>query len=143
MDRSTFDVAEKDVRVPHRVARRKQTALDVGTALVLTILAWPFPLARANLVPIVHVVSILALWQVVQAGYFAVCAAFWRKTGGMHLFGMVLGTLAGAPLSRGSAVSWGLLAGILGIPRLISGGPAAGAPDLAEKLSGARVIVAD
>ena len=59
----------------------------MATAPVITVLLWPFPLARAALAPIVQIVSILVLWQLIQVGYYAVCAGFWRKTAGMHLLG--------------------------------------------------------
>jgi uncharacterized RDD family membrane protein YckC len=130
-------------QVPSATARRKQTAIDVSAALILTMLVWPFPLARASFAPLVHVVSILLLWQIVVAGYYAVSCGFWRKTAGMHLLGLKLADPCGVPPTAGVAVAWGLVAGLLAMPRLLSGGPSDTRPDAAERLSGATVVVAD
>jgi hypothetical protein len=123
--------------------RRKQTAIDVGAAFILTVLAWPFPLARATVSPLVHVISILVLWQIAQVGYYALSAAFWRKTPGMHLTGLILQRSDGSPPPRGRAVRWRLLGGVLALPRLISGGPSNDRADAAERFSGLTVASAE
>jgi hypothetical protein len=131
------------VGVPAGVSvRRKQTALDVGASLILAILVWPFPLARAMLTPLVHVISILVLWQIVQVGYFSISSAAWRKTPGMHLAGLVLKAADGSLPTRGQAVRWGLLAAVMAVPRVLTGGPSSGRADLAERLSEVAVVTA-
>ena len=135
------DVRGIQGQAPEASARRKQSAIDVATALILTILVWPFPLARVSLTPLVHVISILVLWQLMQVGYFAVSAAVWRKTAGMHLLGLGLADADGCVPARGAAVTWGLLAGVSALPRLVSGGPAPPLPDFAERSSVVRVVV--
>lgn len=133
------DAASTD-GVPTVSTRRAQTAIDVGAALVITMLVWPFPIARAMLPPLVNVACILVAWQLIQVAYFAACSALWSTTGGMRLMGLTLAEPTGARPSRAVAVRWGLLAGVLGIPRLFATARSAGKPDAAERFSGARVV---
>ena len=126
---------------PSGSVRRKQTAIDVVLALVLTMLVWPFPVARMNLTPVVHVISILVLWQLVQIGYFVVAAAVWRKTAGMYLLGLGLATGDHSVPDRAAAMRWAVIAGLLGIARLFTGGPSGGRSDMAERVSAVSVVV--
>jgi hypothetical protein len=126
-----------DSRLPSPSDRRRQSALDCGAALVLAMLAWPFPLARASLAPIVHVVSILVVWQIVQVVYFSVCSAVWGKTGGVALLGMNLVVEGGERPSRRQAATWGAVAGLLTIPTIIA---PSSSPGLAERFSGVALM---
>jgi uncharacterized RDD family membrane protein YckC len=119
-------------RSPSPSDRRRQAALDSGASLVLAMLAWPFPLARASLAPIVHVVSILIAWQIVQVAYFALCSSVWGKTGGSALLGMDLVADDGERPSRSQAALWGAVAGLLAIPTIVA---PSSSPGPAERVS--------
>ena len=99
---------------------RIQCAIDSGAALVLAMLAWPFPLARVLLPVAVNVASVLVFWQLVQIAYFAIALSLWGQTAGMRLMGLHLACRDEAELSRGDRARWGARAGALAIPRLIS-----------------------
>lgn len=118
--------------------RRIQSALDMGASLVLAMLAWPFPVARANLPVPVHIVSILVFWLIVQVGYFVVAVGWWRATPGMALTGLRLSPDADAT-TRGQRVKWALAEGPFAIVRVVGGSPTR--PTLAEKVSGLTLII--
>ena len=110
---------------------------------MLTILVWPFPLARASLPPLIHVVAILVLWQLVQAGYYAVSAAAWHKTAGMHVLGLELRDAKGLAPGRSQAVAWALAASLFAIVQLLPALRSRRRMDTAQRLSGVRVVLSD
>jgi hypothetical protein len=93
--------------------QRKRAAIDAGIGLVITMLLWPFPIARAMLAPPVNVALVLLTWGIVNIAYHAVCARVWRQTGAMYLLGFALGGTAvpGEPVDDAHAMRWGLFAG--------------------------------
>ena len=124
---------------PTRSSRRAQAAIDSGVALVLAMLAWPFPLARAALPPAVHVVSLLVFWQLLQMAYFAVTMAVWGATAGTHLMGLRVVADGGAAPSRGQRAWWGVLSGALALVRIVA--PVReGARDVPERAAGVDVV---
>jgi hypothetical protein len=64
--------------------------LDGAGALVVTMIAWPFPLARAMMPWPVHVVSILAAILVVDALLRATSVLAWGRTPFMYLLDLGL-----------------------------------------------------
>ena len=94
--------------------------MDSGTALVLAMLAWPFPLARALLPVPALVLSILLFWQVVQIGYYALTIGIWGATGGMKVTGLVAVTADGATPTRGRRATWALVAGALAVVVIVA-----------------------
>jgi hypothetical protein len=121
--------------------RRIQAAIDSGAALVLAVLAYPFPVMRAMLPLPVFVISILVVWQLVQVSYCALAAAVWGSTGGMYLRGLSLRTTDGGEATRGQRATWGALAGIAALVH-VAAPPSEGKPALAERASG-LVLSAD
>jgi len=104
---------------PAAAARRSQSAIDCGAALVLAMLAWPFPLARAVLPPAAHVVSVLIFWYAVQIAYFTVTMALWGATAGTRLLGLVVVTPEGLTPGRRQRVLWGALSGVTAFARVV------------------------
>lgn len=92
-------------------ARRLQSAADVLTAVVLAMLVWPFPVARATLTPGVHVLGVFVMCLAVLLAYYVISAAVWRKTLGMRLAGLELRGETSPP-ERLHLVSWGLTAAV-------------------------------
>jgi hypothetical protein len=93
--------------------RRKLALIDSGTSLVIAMLAWPFPLARAYLPVWAIIAGVLVFWQVIQVLYHLVAIGFWGATGGMALLGLELcgeGSAGGRPPGR---AAWSALEGLL------------------------------
>jgi hypothetical protein len=129
------------VTAPSARQRRIQSAIDSGAALVLAMLAWPFPLARAMLPVAVNIASIIVFWQVIQVLYFVVTVGVWRQTGGMRLQGLTLRDRDGQEPPRGQRVMWAAIAGVLTWAQVAA--PAGeGNPTLAERVAKVRVFVA-
>jgi uncharacterized RDD family membrane protein YckC len=125
---------------PTRSVRRAQTAIDSVAALMLTMLVWPFPLARAALAPLVNVACILVLWQVLQVAYFTITMAVWGATGGTRVMGLrVMGT-DGEAASRRQRAIWGALSGVIAVARIIAP-PRSPAQDMPERIAGVTVLV--
>jgi uncharacterized RDD family membrane protein YckC len=103
---------------PTRSARRKQTAIDGGAALVLTVLVWPFPLARAALSPLVNVACVLVLWQLLQVVYFAITMSVWGATAGTRVMGLHVVDIDGGPPTRRQRAVWGALSGVIALARI-------------------------
>jgi len=95
--------------------QRKRAAIDAGIGLVITMLLWPFPIARAMLPPLVNVVLVLLTWDIVNIAYHIGCARIWRHTGATYLLGMTLGGVdeSAEPVDDARAVRWGVFAGAL------------------------------
>ena len=123
--------------------RRRQTAVDVGASLVLAMLAWPFPLARAALSILAHVVALLLFWQLVQIGYYGVTMAVWGQTAGTYLLGLAVRTEAGAGPDRIAAIRWGVLSSLLALSRLLTPASRTRERGLAECTAGVSVVRAD
>jgi uncharacterized RDD family membrane protein YckC len=124
-------------------ARRKQTAIDVGASLVLAMLAWPFPLARASLSIPVHVIALLVFWQVVQVGYYVLTTGTWGRTAGLHLVGLRLEAPDGTDPDRGAAIRWGALSAVLALPRLMTPASRTSDEGAAERSAGVGVVRED
>ena len=122
-------------------ALRRQTLIDMAASLFLTLLAWPFPLARANMPVIAHVLAILIAWQIVQAVYFAVTAGVWGQTGGMRLLGLELIDDGGEAASAPRRACWGALAGLSALGGLVF--PGGEEPGIPERLTSVRVRLID
>jgi uncharacterized RDD family membrane protein YckC len=101
-----------------RSVRRKQTAIDSGAALVLTMLVWPFPLARAALAPLVNVACVLVLWQLLQIAYFTITVTVWGATAGTRVMGLRIVDTAGQSPTRRQRAVWGVLSGALAVVRV-------------------------
>ena len=121
-----------------RKSRRIQAGVDSGAALVLAMLAWPFPLARAMLPLPVNILSVLVLWQLIQVGYCALAAGVWGRTAGTLVAGISLVAQDGAETTRADRAKWGALAGAAALAHVVSP-PAEGSPALAERLTGVRL----
>ena len=121
-----------------RKSRRIQAGVDSGAALVLAMLAWPFPLARAMLPLPVNILSVLVFWQLVQVGYCAVAAAVWGGTAGTLVAGISLVAQDGAEITRANRAKWGALAGATALAHVVSP-PTGGSPALAERVTGVRL----
>jgi hypothetical protein len=95
--------------------QRKRALVDAASALVLTMLLWPFPIARAMLAPVWNVLFVLLTWLIVGLVYHVVCARFWRRTAAMYLLGYALETRVGShgEIDNAVAIRWGLVAGAL------------------------------
>jgi hypothetical protein len=93
-------------------AERKRALVDAGTTLVIVMLMWPFPLARATLAPVVNISLIVVAWWLLGIAYCAIAVRFWHKTGGMYLLRFELAPVASAAGS-GSDLRWGVAAGAL------------------------------
>jgi hypothetical protein len=98
---------------PSAAGIRRSALIDSGVALILAMLAWPFPLARMLLPVPVNVASLLLFWQVVQACYCALTAGVWGRTGGMLLQGLALVGPAHEEPSRVQRARWGVVYGAL------------------------------
>ena len=133
-----MSTGERLADAPTRRQLRIQAALDSGAALVLAMLAWPFPLARAVLPLPVNIVSVIVFWQLVQVLYCALTVGFLEQTGGMRLQGLRLAGDDGAPATRGARLRWGALCGALALVHAVA--PADGqSPTLAERIAGVRI----
>ncbi|NTU70805.1 MAG: hypothetical protein HGB10_03160 [Coriobacteriia bacterium] len=121
-------------------ALRTQTAIDLGSALVITMLLWPFPVARAMLSVPVHVLSILAVWYLVLIAYFSVTCGVWGQTGGMRLMGIVFTDTSGDAVNRGRRAQWGAIAGALVCVRLLVPLAPDGTPGPVERLAGVSLV---
>jgi hypothetical protein len=121
-----------------RRSRRIQAAIDSGAALVLAMLAWPFPLARAMLPLPVNIISVLVFWQVVQVAYCALAAGAWGSTAGTRLQGIVLVDADGGEPTRLRRAQWGALVGAAALVH-IAVPPLDSARTLAERASGIRL----
>lgn len=119
-------------------ARRGQTIADVIVSVVIAMLVWPFPIARATLDPAAHFAGVLATCVLVQVVYFAATAALWRQTLGMRLIGARLETLDGGTPRRVSAVRWGVVSALLAPWHMLAPRSACKAA-AAERMSGARL----
>ena len=124
-----------------RRSRRIQAAVDSGAALVIAMLAWPFPLARAVLPVWLDVVLLLVFWQLVQVGYCAVTAGVWGSTAGTWTQGVELATAEGDEPTRRQRAQWGAVTGAVALAH-VALPPRETAVTLAERLSGVTVRTA-
>lgn len=95
--------------------QRKRARIDLGAALIITMLLWPFPIARTTFTPAWNVLLVLLTWQIVNLVYHVVCARVWRRTAAMYLLGYSLVNKMGASGENdgGVAIRWGIVAGAL------------------------------
>lgn len=91
--------------------RRKQSLLDMGVALLIVVMAWPFPVMRALLSPAGHGAAMLVAWALTTLLYFGISAAVWQRTLGMRAFGLRLSGMEGGAPARGAGARWGIIAG--------------------------------
>ena len=90
---------------PAQPARyRSAVLLDFVCALLLAMLAYPFPIMRATLPLPVFVMTILASIVVVHVLYEAVVVTIWGRSPAMYL--LDLGVEGGRP-GVGAAMAWG------------------------------------
>jgi hypothetical protein len=126
--------------------QRKRAFIDAVVALVITMLIWPFPLARQMLTPLVNVLLVLLTWDIINVVYHAVCARIWRRTAGLFLLGYHLAAAPSAATSKATdappasvddatAIRWGLMAGALVVVTAIW----PGASRLTEDTAGAAL----
>ena len=117
--------------------QRRRALVDAASTLVLTMLLWPFPIARAMLAPVWNVLFVLLTWLIVGVVYHVVCARFWRRTAAMYLLGYSLENMAGphGEIDNAVAMRWGLVAGSLVVLNAVWA-PAAG---VIESASGAEL----
>ena len=109
---------------PTPTDQRKRALIDAGATLVLTMLVWPFPIARAMLAPAVNVLLILLTWEFANIVYHAVCARVWRHTAGTYLLGLSLcdRSVPEKGVSDAAALKWGVVAGMLVVVTAVWGG---------------------
>lgn len=119
-------------------ARRMQSIVDILISIMLAMLIWPFPIARATLTPVVHVTGVLAACVIVQLGYFTISAIAWQRTLGMRLAGLTIESADGGPLARAQGVKWGLISAVIALWFAVAPDSACAAA-VAEKASGTRV----
>lgn len=124
------------------VRRRKQTLLDMGVALLIVVMVWPFPVMRALLSPGGHVAAMLVAWAVTTVVYFAVSAAVWHRTIGMRAFGLRIDGLDGAEPARSAATRWGIIAGATALWFALAPISACRS-GLAERVSATMIVPAD
>lgn len=116
---------------------RCATGLDVGIVVVLAMLLWPFPLARANLSPSAHAAAI-AVWVV-----FALCAyqvAVLTRSGrslGMYLSGLRLSH--SSPGGSGRILRWAIGWTLVCVPGLLLPALVNGERALPVRFSGLRL----
>lgn len=91
--------------------RRKQSLLDMGVALLIVVMVWPFPVMRALLSPAGHAAAMVVTWALTTLLYFSISAAVWQRTLGMRAFGLRLAGPGDSAPSRGAGVRWGIIAG--------------------------------
>jgi len=127
-----------DVKPGNCDERRTQSIVDIVASVVVAMLAWPNPVARAMLTPAVHVAGVLAACVVVQLAYYTVSAMVWRQTLGMRLVGIRLASTGDEPLTRAQVLKWGLISALIAPWFAVAPGPACSAA-VAEKASGTQV----
>jgi hypothetical protein len=120
--------------------QRKRALIDAGAALVITMLIWPFPAARAMLSPVVNVLLVLLTWALVSIAYHVLCARVWRRTAALYLLGFALADRSGPAerimaIENRAAVRWGIFAGALAVATTLW----AGGASLAATLSGVEL----
>jgi len=98
--------------------QRKRAALDSVATLVLTMLVWPFPIARALLPISVNVALVLVAWVLMGVAYSLVCGLVWHRTAAMYLLGFTLAPIGEAslpvnPVGGPGLWRWGAAAGSL------------------------------
>ena len=113
-------MSEVPTRALSRAEERWRALIDVGMTLVITMLMWPFPIARAMLAPLTNVLLLLTSWAVISVLYHVVCARVWRRTAGMYLLGLSLCDANGPadecpPVDNRTALRWGFIAGLLAL----------------------------
>ena len=123
---------------PTRRQHQVQAALDSAAALVLAMLAWPFPLARALLPVPVNVVCVIVFWQLVQVLYCAITAGVWGQTGGMRLQGLGLFAEDGESPGRTARAKWGALAGAVALKQALFPSSVE-TPSFAERIAGVHL----
>lgn len=122
-----------------RKALRTRAAIDTGVALVLAMLAYPFPIARASLPLPVFVGSVILVWQVVQVAYCAVTAGIWHGTAGTRLAGLVVADSDGGTGTGPRRAAWGALAGLSATVQAIVP-PADGSAGMAARATGIALV---
>ena len=65
---------------------RKASLVDSGICVLVAMLAWPFPIARAMLPPLVNVISVLVWIFVVEVACGTLVMARWGRGAGWYLF---------------------------------------------------------
>jgi hypothetical protein len=102
-------------------ARRARLAgwLDLLLALVVTMLVWPFPFARATLEWPVHVAAILVAILVVDFTYRLLTLRLWRRTVAMYLLDLGLAARGGGDIALGAAVRWSVGWSMIALPSLV------------------------
>jgi uncharacterized RDD family membrane protein YckC len=115
-------------------ARRIQSAADVFMSVLLAMMIWPFPVARALMSPAAHVAGVLATCLIVLLVYFSVSAAAWRQTLGMRLAGVRLESIEGDAPTRAQGLKWGLVSAVVA-PWYIVAPASACSASIAERVS--------
>lgn len=123
---------------PADPARSRSAAIiDFSGALLLAVLAFPFPIARAILPLPVFVAAILATIVVTHVLYLTLFALAWRRTPGMYL--LELGLAGKTPAFRDAFV-WAACSSLAFWPlvfRSETGHPSRGLP---ARLSGLETV---
>ncbi len=118
---------------------RRALAVDAALALVLAMLAWPFPVMRANLDLPAHVAALVAFSVFVQALYGAVCVRIWGRTPGLYLTDLGL-TGAERPFGPVLSVRWGAGFALAVVAALGSFGTADPGSGLPARFSGLATV---
>lgn len=122
--------------------RRLQSVVDIVVSIVLAMLVWPFPIARATLSVPAQLTGICVVILVVQLLYFAGSTAVWQHTLGMRMAGVRLAGIGESPVSRGQAVRWAVVSSLLAYWFTVAPSQATRVA-LAERVSGTTVVCSD
>ena len=83
----------------------KAGGMDAVVSLILTMLAWPFPVARATLPLGVHAAGIVGTLLLVDVAYHALAAKIWGRTLGMYYYDLGLSGPE-RPFSFAASLAW-------------------------------------
>lgn len=125
---------------PFATCRRRvlQSGIDAFVAVVLGMLVWPFPIARATMTPFAQVVGIVVVIAAAQSVYFMATSALYGQTLGMRLAGMRLRSQDAARPTRWRVACWAAASSAI-VWWFIVSPKAACRAQLAERLSGVSV----
>jgi hypothetical protein len=118
--------------------RRLQSIADITFSVVVGVLIWPFPAARAMLSPLLHVMGVIITCTVVLFGYYVLSAVLWRRTLGMRLAGLKLELVEAGSSEPIRVMRWGLVSAALSGWYVIAPAQAC-ASAIPERASGVRV----
>jgi hypothetical protein len=112
---------------------RKASLVDSGICILVAMLAWPFPIARAMLPPLVNVVSVLVWIGIVEIAYGTLVMARWGRGAGWYLFDLAA---EGGRARFSAGLRWGLGWALVSAGAIFSASMVDPRTGLAARLSG-------